>query len=177
MNRRIVLSVAAIVAVTLGLPGCADKRPASAPTEPSTAAVVETAAESAEEAIESVPEEAIGLADAKLGELPELAPAPALPADPGEAPIQAPAYAGSPPVVPHAVDDFAPITRDENMCLGCHLVEDKVEGEATPIPATHFEDLRNAPGVRGDDVAGARWACLACHVAPTDAAPLVRNVF
>ena len=173
MNRRIVLSVAAIVAVALGLSGCADKRPASTPEEPSTAAVVETA----DEAIESVPEEAIGLADAKLGELPALAPTPALPAEPGEAPTQAPPYVGSPPVVPHGVDDFTPITRDENMCLGCHLVEDKVEGEATPIPATHFEDLRNAPGVQDDDVAGARWACLACHVAPTDAAPLVRSVF
>ena len=173
MNRRIVPCAAVLVAVALGLSGCADRRPATAPPEPAPAAVVETA----EKAIAGISEEAIGLADAKLGELPPLAPTPALPAEPGEAPTQAPAYAGSPPVVPHGVADFTPITRDDNPCLGCHLVEEKIQGEATPIPATHFEDLRNAPGVQGDDIVGARWACLACHVAPTDATPLVRNVF
>jgi cytochrome c-type protein NapB len=165
MKRRIVLVVLAVIGLA-GWTGCADRRPAPAAPEAASPAAVPT-----------VPEEKVGLADAKLGELPALAPTPALPPEPGEAPTREPAYVGSPPVVPHGVDDFTPITRDDNACLGCHLVDEKVEGEATPIPATHFEDLRNAPGVRGDDLAGARWACLACHVAPTDAAPIVRNEF
>jgi len=168
MNRRIVLVAA--IAVLVGMAGCADKRPASAATE-------STPAMSAPGAVTAIPDEKIGLAAARLGELPKLAMTPTLPAEPGEAPTQAPAYVGSPPVVPHGVDDFTPITRDDNMCLVCHLIEEKIEGEATPVPATHFEDLRNAPGVQGDEVAGARWACLACHVAPTDASPLVRNDF
>ena len=48
-----------------------------------------------------------------------------------------------PPVVPHGVADLLPIT------------------------------LRRAPDQVGEKVAGARWICTACHVARTDAPPLV----
>lgn len=168
MSRSSVSVTAIVVLAMLGLIGCADRRPAAAAPE---------AAPAGSAPVAPVPEKNIGLALGRLEELPPLAPTPALPGEPGEAPVQPAPYVGSPPIVPHAVDDFTPIARDENMCLGCHLVEEKVEGEATPIPASHFVDLRNAPGVQGEDIAGARWACLACHVAPTDASPLVRNDF
>jgi nitrate reductase cytochrome c-type subunit len=52
-----------------------------------------------------------------------------------------------------------------------------VKGEATPIPASHYVDLRNAPGVRGAEVAGARWVCTACHVPQQDVQPLVGSPF
>ena len=31
-----------------------------------------------------------------------------------------PAYAGSPPVISHGIDDFLPITAKQNACLDCH---------------------------------------------------------
>jgi len=95
----------------------------------------------------------------------------------GESVPLARAHPEAPPVVPHAVADFLPITRDANACVDCHAVEERVEGEPVPIPPSHYVDLRNAPGVRRDEIAGARWVCVSCHVARTDAAPLVPNPF
>jgi nitrate reductase cytochrome c-type subunit len=81
----------------------------------------------------------------------------------------------APPLVPHAVGAFLPITIDANACVDCHAVAEREVGGPVPLPASHYVDVRNAPGVRRETVAGARWACTSCHVAQTDAAPLVRN--
>lgn len=96
---------------------------------------------------------------------------------PGEKPLPTRAFPGTPPVIPHAMGDFLPISPGSNACLDCHAVKKKVKGEATPIPASHYEDLRNAPGKRGEKVSGARFVCTACHVQRSDAAPLVGNAF
>lgn len=96
---------------------------------------------------------------------------------PGERPALPRPYAIAPPRVPHAVADFLPITRTQNACLDCHAVKTKVKGEATPIPPSHYTDLRNAPGRVGAEVVGARRVCVTCHVATTDAPELVRNRF
>ncbi len=37
----------------------------------------------------------------------------------------------------------------------------------------HYRDLRNAPDVTRDEIAGARYDCTICHVAQTGAEPLV----
>ena len=87
------------------------------------------------------------------------------------------AFAGAPPLVTHGIEELPAITRANNMCVDCHAVKEKVKGQPTPIPASHYTDLRNAPGRVGDKVAGARWVCTACHVAQTDAGPLVGNRF
>lgn len=81
----------------------------------------------------------------------------------------------SPAVVPHGIADFLPITADSNMCIDCHAVEVKEEGEPTPIPASHYIDMRNAPDKKGADVAGARYLCVSCHVEQTATKPLVGN--
>ena len=79
-----------------------------------------------------------------------------------------------PPVVPHGVADLLPITREQSACLDCHQhAGPKVAGEPTPLPRSHYVDLRRAPDQVGEKVAGARWICTACHVARTDAPPLV----
>jgi cytochrome c-type protein NapB len=96
---------------------------------------------------------------------------------PGENPVPVRPYDLAPPVISHTVADFLPITAENNYCIVCHNVEEKVEGEPTPIPASHFVDLRNAPDEAGDEVAGARYNCIACHARTTDAAPLVANEF
>ena len=163
MNRARGLVVTIVASALLVTASCAEKKPASATSDPAPVA--------------SIPEERIGLAAGRLEDLPPLVPSPGMPSDPGEASVQPPAYAGSPPIVPHAVDEFLPIRLDDNACLSCHQIADKVEGEPTPIPASHYQDLRNAPNVRGQQVVGARWVYVSCHVAPSATAPLVRNSF
>jgi cytochrome c-type protein NapB len=96
---------------------------------------------------------------------------------PGEAPVLPRAYPGAPPRVPHGIAALLPITRRDNFCVDCHLIDEKVEGGPTPIPASHQTDLRRAPGEVGGKVVGARWVCVSCHAPVTGAPPLVGNGF
>jgi nitrate reductase cytochrome c-type subunit len=99
------------------------------------------------------------------------------PGDPGEeSPLPRP-HPVAPPLIPHAIRDMLPITREDNLCLDCHLLEEQEEGEPTPVPESHYVDLRNSPDEVGDTPVGARYNCVTCHVAPTNAALLVKNVF
>jgi len=52
------------------------------------------------------------------------------------------AYQDAPPMIPHDVDDFLPITKDYNACTGCHMPEVAPAMGATPIPPSHFLDMR-----------------------------------
>jgi len=124
-----------------------------------------------------VPDTEIGLSKTSVFDVPEPAAVVANASEPGEGPALEPAFEDSPTPIPHGIVDFLPITRDENMCLDCHMVEEKVEGEPTPVPASHYVDLRNAPEEMREEPAGARYICTACHVAQTDAAALVANNF
>ena len=94
---------------------------------------------------------------------------------PGELPLPARANEESPPVIPHGIVDFLPITADSNLCLDCHAIDEKQEGEPTPIPASHYVDLRNAPDKQVGEMVGARYLCVSCHVSQTRATPLVGN--
>jgi cytochrome c-type protein NapB len=96
---------------------------------------------------------------------------------PGEKPVMPRIYPGSPPLVPHGIADFLPITQQQNLCIDCHQVKEKVAGEPTPIPRSHYIDLRHAPDAVQDHVVGARFRCVACHVPQTVAPPLIMNDF
>jgi len=96
---------------------------------------------------------------------------------PGEKPALPRPYVIAPPRVPHGVTDFLPITQKQNACLDCHAVKEKKAGDPTPIPASHYTDYRNAPDRVGGQVAGARYVCVSCHAAGTDAPDLVENRF
>jgi cytochrome c-type protein NapB len=126
---------------------------------------------------ESVPADQIGLSKVGISEVPDPLGATENVSEPGELPPAPAAFADAPPVVSHGVAEFIPITLDENMCLECHAVAEKVEGEPTPMPESHYVDLRNQPDVVGSEVAGARYVCTSCHAASTDAEPLVTNTF
>ena len=82
---------------------------------------------------------------------------------------------GWPPAIPHGTADVLPITATQNLCLDCHGHREATPGAPTPIPASHYVDLRTAPAAGQDRVAGARYVCTACHVESTEAAPLVPN--
>ena len=124
-----------------------------------------------------LPDDQVGLSKVSVFDVPTPEPVQENELMPGEGPLQARAYDTSPPVVPHAMADFLPMTRDDNACLLCHMVAEQVEGEATPMPESHYTDLRHTPDKVGDEVAGARYNCTLCHVSRTDAVPLVANEF
>lgn len=123
------------------------------------------------------PDEEVGLAKGSVFEV--LNPDAVLlnTSDPGEEVLSAPAFQGFPPPISHGIEDFTPITMSENQCVDCHAVDEKEEGEPTPIPDSHFRDLRNAPDERREDLAGARYVCTSCHVSLTRTEPLVENGF
>ena len=125
-----------------------------------------------------VPDRALGLSRTSVFDV----PAPPLFHDeasaPGETPLPKRINKEYPPVIPHAVGDFLPITRSANGCVDCHaLPGPKQKGEATPIPASHYVDLRRAPEAKGEALVGARYVCISCHVPRTDAPPLVASTF
>ncbi|MFL5303480.1 MAG: nitrate reductase cytochrome c-type subunit [Anaeromyxobacteraceae bacterium] len=124
-----------------------------------------------------VPDHALGLSKTSVFEVPAPPAVKANDAAPGEVPPPPRPYALAPPRIPHGIGDFLPITAKANACADCHAVAEKEKGGATPLPASHYTDYRNAPDKRGDKVAGARWVCTACHVPLTDAKPLVVNAF
>jgi nitrate reductase (cytochrome), electron transfer subunit len=83
-----------------------------------------------------------------------------------------------PPVIPHGIVDCLPITQSSNLCMDCHAVPGpKKKGEATPVPASHYVDLRRAPDAKGKQIAGSRYVCITCHVPTTDAPPIAGSTY
>lgn len=101
------------------------------------------------------------------------------------APTQGPMpryFPGAPPMIPHAIAAYENITAAQNQCLGCHKQPDRMgqevaAGMPTPMPASHYTDLRNAPDTVTKEVDGSRYKCMLCHQAQADAKPLVENTF
>ncbi len=80
---------------------------------------------------------------------------------------------GAPPLVPHAVDDFLPISSDKNDCVGCHDKPGgkKAKGAPTPMPALHCAKTAEAkPRLSGD-----YYNCTLCHAAAAGVKDLVVN--
>jgi nitrate reductase cytochrome c-type subunit len=140
-------------------------------------AVIALAALAAAAAPKGIPESKVGLAKTAPAEVAAPARVKENDSAPGDRPVRPRPFPGAAPTVPHGVADFLPITRAQNACVDCHAVAGKKKGEPTPIPASHYVDLRNAPAKRGDAVVGARWSCTACHVPQEDVAPLVKSPF
>jgi cytochrome c-type protein NapB len=91
-------------------------------------------------------------------------------------------FSEAPPVIPHLIADFLPITFADNSCIDCHDTHDMIgmeleEGDPTPAPISHYTDLRRTPDVSGDTLIGSRYVCTQCHTPQDDASPLVENVY
>ncbi len=87
---------------------------------------------------------------------------------PGESlPLERP-YEGAPPLVPHSVEDLAPV-RGDNQCFECHFegIELDEGHTATKIPASHFSNEYSGDK-QEDQVIGIRYNCLQCHVPQTN---------
>ena len=115
---------------------------------------------------------------------------------PGESKLIARSFENAPPMIPHDVTDFLPITKDYNACTGCHLPDVAASMGATPIPKSHFVNMRPhhtleksgfkkaADNMKNEvvvkDLHGelyqGRYNCSQCH-APQSKGQLVDNTF
>ncbi len=125
-------------------------------------------------------------------------------AAPGESATIERSFDNAPPLIPHSVEGLVPVTRKNNSCLGCHMPEVAPSVHATAIPKSHFTNFRPteiiakngklikkgkivarpnggandvfATSTHGKLYAG-RFNCTQCHVAQSNAKPLVANTF
>jgi len=106
------------------------------------------------------------------------------------------AYQDAPPMIPHDVSGFLPITASNNACTGCHMPEVAPAMGATPIPPSHFLDMRphhkfdgkifsktvdnykNETAVRKlTHLSKARFNCSQCHAPQSQGNLAVENTF
>ncbi len=88
--------------------------------------------------------------------------------DAGESQVMERSFDSAPPYISHNINEFIPITKNDNMCIECHLPEVAADMNATPVSDLHLKD---------GELRGANYNCTMCHVAPTNAKLLVKNNF
>lgn len=104
-------------------------------------------------------------------------------------------FENAPPLIPHTITGFVPITTNSNLCLSCHTPKNAKAIGAISIPETHFTNYR--PGLieedglvkvnagqnevvaksLGDNLDLARYNCTQCHVPQAEVQIDVENYF
>jgi len=106
------------------------------------------------------------------------------------------AYQDAPPMIPHDIEGFVPITIDNNSCVGCHDPAVAPSMGATALPKSHYMDFRpkhnfdgktftksidnmkNETSVKKIEVlAGARYNCTQCHAPQSNGNLAVESTF
>lgn len=82
-------------------------------------------------------------------------------------------FVQQPPLIPHTTSGYQ-ITKNFNKCMDCHAFQKAKASGATKVSVTHF---RTRDGQELDNISPRRYFCTQCHVAQTDAKPLVDNTF
>lgn len=82
-------------------------------------------------------------------------------------------FVQQPPLIPHTIKGYN-ITKNFNKCLDCHAWSRYKETGATKVSLTHF---KTRDGQELSNISPRRYFCNQCHVAQTDAKPLVANTF
>ncbi len=95
--------------------------------------------------------------------------------DPGESVRIQRSFENAPPLIPHDIEGFVPITREDNQCLGCHDPVESADAEAPAAPASHLFDLRRNKKLT--TVNNANYNCTQCHVPQSNAPLLIGNDF
>lgn len=85
-------------------------------------------------------------------------------------------FKGQPPLIPHEVEKYLPITVEENDCLDCHISDDFKGRKMPRMGDSHFSKTETEPD-GSPKVNMTRWQCNSCHVPQVDAPPLVENTF
>ena len=96
---------------------------------------------------------------------------------PGDAGTLPRGFPGAPPQIPHAVDEYLPITLSRNRCAGCHDDFEMIgkaleEGDATPMPLSHYMEVGGRMVHSGE-----AQICMQCHQPQADVPPLVGSTF
>jgi len=126
-------------------------------------------------AAEEIADDALGLSGSVFDTPDPLVPA-ASAGEPGENSKLGSYFEGAPPMISHGIEDLLPITFEDNLCLDCHDLRDEIGAdEATPMPVSHYTDLRKPGSAAAAKPVGARYTCTQCHAAQTDAKPLVAS--
>ena len=136
----------------------------------------------AEEAKKEVDDSELGLSKTSVFATPDPIVPTSKAKSPGENQTMKRYFSGQPPAIPHQVEDYLPITIAENLCLDCHDLQEQIgkergEGEPTPIPVSHYTDLRRNPNEIKKKLVGARFNCTQCHTPQTDSKLLVANTY
>lgn len=94
----------------------------------------------------------------------------------GQPQLIARTFVGQPPLVPHTIEKYVPLTQEENACLDCHIT-DELRGQKVPkIGQSHFsKTLKRRDGSPAVEMS--RFQCDSCHVPQVDAKPLVDSKF
>jgi len=169
MGAKTMKTISTIIAATFLGCASAPTQPAAPPPEPAPAAKPAPPA--------PVPDHQLGLSKTSVADVPEPAAFSFPTADPGENKPYPRGFPGAPPMIPHDVQGFLPITVEENNCLACHQVGEAAEGDPPAVPASHATDLRAVPDKVTEEVIGARWRCVACHLPQAPVTPLVQSTF
>jgi cytochrome c-type protein NapB len=82
-------------------------------------------------------------------------------------------FVQQPPLIPHTTSGYQ-ITLNFNKCMDCHAFQKAKAAGATKVSVTHF---KTREGQELDNISPRRYFCTQCHVAQTDAKPLVENTF
>jgi cytochrome c-type protein NapB len=159
-NTLLLLSLVVLMSCSSGAPDQTKSPPTESPKPVAEVAI-------------ATPDSEIGLAPGTAYEQPPQSAIAFNTVDPGDSELRVRPNAEFPPVIPHSVEDLGPISIGENPCLDCHNTDVAEDMGAVAVPASHRMDLRNSPGVVGDQVTGARLICTSCHVEQTGAEPLV----
>lgn len=112
----------------------------------------------------------------------------------GESEVIQRSFENAPPLIPHRVGGFLPITVEDNKCLRCHMPDKAPEFKAIPLPETHFTSYRpiafeedgkyNIVAAEGEvfenDLGhfnNALFNCSQCHVPQAEVTVEISNVF
>lgn len=180
LNKRKVIAAVMAVMMVSGT-GCveSDKEQKAAVSDQQTAVKdQDSAVQEQEAAVVTYTEEELGLRKVTLYTEETVVPDRGVYSaeDPGTSQTVERAFDNSPPVIPHVISDFLPVTRENNMCIGCHMPDVAEDMGAVPIPKSHLVNLRTGEDLKGE-LSGSRFNCLLCHAPQAEIPPLVKNSF
>lgn len=167
-----------------------------------TANVADTAEETQEttqaEVVELIPDSELGFIKQSLDSENTLEDEPMdnyLTALPGQSTKFDRAFENAPPMIPHSVEGFFPIRKEQNICLTCHLPALAIVTGAVALPETHFTNLRPEitqkddlyhlydinnkvhKSERSGQLVNAYFNCNQCHVPQANVTVDIQNLF
>jgi cytochrome c-type protein NapB len=94
----------------------------------------------------------------------------------GQAKLIERTFVGQPPMVPHTVEKYVPLTMEENACMECHLTTE-IRGQKIPqIGQSHFSTTTKTNAGK-PALEMSRFQCDSCHVPQVDAKELIDSKF